>query len=132
MFSWMLPPGSWQVVCGAVLFGGIVTFFDWASPPSPPSLPTAGGTAEPGGVTEAAAGRALEAAAGGRGRKGTFSWSQAPEAAGVFLLLQFWGLPSFSVAKLSDLDVAASGLCVAPVQAQLALMNCCSLFPPLF
>lgn len=46
MFSWMLPPGSWQVVCGAVLFGGIVTFFDWASPPS---LPTAGGTAEPGG-----------------------------------------------------------------------------------
>lgn len=77
--------------------------------------------------------RALEAAAGRRGRKGTFSWSRAPEAAGVFLLLlQSRGLPSFSVAKLSDLGIAASGLCVAPVQAQLALMNCCSLFPPLF
>lgn len=71
MFSWMLPPGSWQVVCGAVLFGGIVTFFDWASPPSPPSLPTAGETAEPGGVTKAAAGtepwRLLRGKGEGRG-----------------------------------------------------------------
>lgn len=36
----------------------------------------------------------------------------------MFLPLPSWGLPSFSVANLSDLDVATSGLCVSPVQAR--------------
>lgn len=107
VLSWMLPPGSQQVVREAALFSGI------------PSIPTGGSQRQQQAEPR---------------KEGDLSWSRAPEAAASWgvSLLQPWGLPSFSVAKLSDLDVATSGLCVAPVRAQLALMNCCSLFPPLF
>lgn len=118
LFSWVFPPGA-DRLCVRLCRSVTVLYFSLGIP-SP-------------ALGRRRAWRVAEAAAGRRGRKWVLAGHKflMLHGAGILFHFQSRGLPRFLVAKLSDLDVATSGLCVASVRV-LALMNCCSLFAPLF